>query len=256
MHVLITNDDGVDSPGIHALARTARDLGLSVTVAAPGWDSSGASASFTAAERDGRVVIEERRLDGMDTTGFALEAAPAFIARLGVEGGLGPKPDLVLSGINRGANTGQAVLHSGTVGAALTARTHGVPALAFSLDDRGPLHWETAAAIAHDVIAWAVESPELLVLNVNIPDVPLAEVRGLRPAKLASFGAVQTTVTEIGQGYVKVAYRQPDAELEPGTDAALLADDYACYTPLQTVCEAAPVDLGDITLAWTSADQS
>jgi 5'-nucleotidase len=251
VHVLITNDDGVDSPGILALARGMRELDLDVTIAAPSWDSSGASASLTAVENDGRVVVEPRTIEGLDATVLAIEAAPAFIARLGVDGGLGPAPDLVLSGINRGANTGQVVLHSGTVGAALTAGTQGVPAIALSLAssaeralwaERADLHWATAVDVARRVVEWmlraAADGAEPVVLNVNVPDLPLEQVKGLRRATLATHGTVTTTVTEQGKGYVTVAFEQPDAHTEPGTDAALLADGYATYTPLRTICEA------------------
>jgi 5'-nucleotidase len=266
VHVLITNDDGVDSPGIHALAQGIRQLGLDVTIAAPSWDSSGASASLTAVEHEGRVVVEPRTIEGLDATVLAIEAAPAFIARLGVDGGLGPVPDLVLSGINRGANTGQVVLqvvlHSGTVGAALTAGTQGVPAVALSLasaaeralwTERTDLHWATAVDVARRIVSWilggAERPPGPLVLNVNVPDLPLEQLEGLRHATLATHGTVTTTVTEQGKGYVEVAFEQPDAHTEPGTDAALLADGYATYTPLRTVCEA-PYSLAD--LGWAS----
>jgi len=250
VHVLITNDDGVDSPGILALAHAMRDLELDVTVAAPSWDSSGASASLTAVENEGRVVVEPRTIEGLDATVLAIEAAPAFIARLGVDGGLGPEPDIVLSGINRGANTGQVVLHSGTVGAALTAGSQGVPAIALSLAssaeralwaERPDLHWETAADVARRVVKWilgAADRSQPMVLNVNVPDLPLDQIKGLRRATLATHGTVTTTVTEQGKGYVAVAFEQPDAHIEPGTDAALLAAGYATYTPLRTVCEA------------------
>jgi 5'-nucleotidase len=251
VHVLITNDDGVDSPGIRALALAARQLDLGVTLAAPSWDSSGASASLTAVEHEGRVLVEPRTIEGLDATVYAIEAAPAFITRLGVDGGLGPKPDLVLSGINRGANTGQVVLHSGTVGAALTAGTHGVAAIAVSLAssteralwaERDELHWDTAAAVAQRVISWALHAEEPPLLNVDVPDVPLEALRGLRRATLAAHGSVSATITEKGKGYVKVAFEQPDADTDPATDAALLAAGYATCTPLRPVCEA-PLDL-------------
>src|SRR5687768_6804026 len=118
MRVLVTNDDGIDSPGILALARAALEVGLDVTVAAPSWDSSGASASLTAVERDGRFLLSKETLPGLDgVRAFGVEAAPAFIVRAAVRGAFGPEPDLVLSGVNHGPNTGHAVLHSGTVGA-------------------------------------------------------------------------------------------------------------------------------------------
>src|SRR3989442_413374 len=128
MRALITNDDGVKSTGIRVLATVAVDAGLDVVVAAPGWDSSGASASLTAVEHGGRLKLQRRILDGLDgVTAFAVEAAPAFIVRAAMTGAFGDPPDIVLSGVNHGPNTGRAVLHSGTVGAALTASTFGRP---------------------------------------------------------------------------------------------------------------------------------
>jgi 5'-nucleotidase len=238
VRVLITNDDGVDSPGIQALAAVAVDLGLDVVVAAPGWDSSGASASLTAVERDGRLLLEERSFQ--ETPGlivYAVEAAPAFIVRAASTGAFGPPPDIVASGINHGPNTGHAVLHSGTVGAALTASTFGMPAAAFSIGTGTPTHWPTAAAVARVVLEWLIDADERIVLNVNIPNVSLGDLQGVERARLAAFGAVQATVTESGAGYVKLAYTDVDAELEPGTDAAALAARVACYTPVRAACE-------------------
>ncbi len=169
---------------------------------------------------------------------FAVEAAPAFIVRAAVTGAFGKAPDLVLSGINRGPNTGHAVLHSGTVGAALTASTFGVPAMAVSIDaSTDDVEWETGAAVARVALRWLLDADDRLVLNVNAPNIPLAELRGFRRTGLAAFGAVQTVVTEAGEGYVKLSYEGIDAELEPGTDAAALAAGMASFTALRAVCE-------------------
>ena len=239
MRVLITNDDGVDSVGIRALAQVAVDCGLETVVAAPGWDSSGASSSLTAVERDGRFLLERRTFpDVPDVQVYAVEAAPAFIVRAGVTGAFGPAPDLVLSGINRGPNTGHAVLHSGTVGAALTASTFGLPAMAVSINvSTEDPEWPTAASVARVALRWLLDKGDRLVLNVNAPNVPIDQLKGFQRAGLAAFGAVQTVVTEAGEGYVKLSYEGIDAELEPGTDAAALADGWACYTALRAVCE-------------------
>ena len=239
MRALITNDDGVDSVGIHTLAAIAVDAGLETTVAAPGWDSSGASASLTAVERDGRLLLDRRTYDGLaDVAVFAVEAAPAFIVRAAVTGAFGEPPDLVLSGINRGPNTGHAILHSGTVGAALTASTFGLPAMAVSIDaSTDDVEWETAAAVGRVALRWLLDAGGRLVLNVNVPNVPLGELRRFERTGLAAFGAVQTVVTEAGEGYVKLAYEGIDAELEPGTDAAALAAGTASFTALRAVCE-------------------
>jgi 5'-nucleotidase len=246
--VLVTNDDGVTSPGLRALAEVAAGLGLETTVAAPAWNSSGASASLTGVSEDGRLVCEEQALDGPGGRWAAgvgrvvgVHAAPALIARAGIRGGFGPRPDVVLSGVNDGQNTGHAVLHSGTVGAALTAATHGCRAVAVSL--AGGKHLDTAAAVARGVIERALDSPPPLVVNVNVPDVPPEELRGVRRAPLARFGAVQTHVTEPTDGYVEVSFSEVDPQAEPGSDAALLAEGWATVTPLSPVCEAESVDV-------------
>jgi len=247
MLALITNDDGFGSAGIVALAGVARDLGLEVVVAAPAWDSSGASASLTGVSSQGHLLIEERSSDGAaGTKMLAVQAAPAMIVRAGLRGAFGPTPDLVLSGVNDGPNTGYAVLHSGTVGAALTAATHGCRAVAFSLGSSGIREFSGAVDIARRVIPWALDQPEPLVLNVNVPSLPPAEVRGLRRAGLATFGAVQTKVTELGKGYVGLAFHEIDPNGEPDSDAVLLADSWATVTALRPVCEQDGCDLNGL----------
>jgi 5'-nucleotidase len=249
----VTNDDGVESAGIRALAGVGVAAGLDVVVAAPSWDSSGASASLTAVEEHGRFLVENRHWEDMpDVPVHAVEAAPAFIVRAGLQGAFGDPPDVVLSGVNIGQNTGTSVLHSGTVGAVLTAATHGCRGLAASLAMGGPLHWETAAAFAGRALAWLLDAPGGVALNLNVPDVPVDEVAGLVRAHLSSAGVVQATVTEMGKGYVKLSYSEGDGHREPGSDAALLAAGYATVTPLLAPCEAGGVDTSD--LADTTSD--
>ena len=239
MRALITNDDGIDSPGLQTLAGVAAEAGLDVVVAAPSWDSSGASASLTAVLHEGRLLVRSPDAGAFpDVEAYCVEAAPAFIVRAAVHGAFGAPPDLVLSGVNRGPNVGHAVLHSGTVGAALTAFTYGRPAAAFSLDAPGEPRWATAAAVARSVVAWVVGQLRPVVLNVNVPDVAADELGGLEEARLAPFGMVQTSVTEVGEGYVTLAYNDVDEDPEPGTDAAWLAGGHACFTALSAACEA------------------
>lgn len=249
--VLVTNDDGIDSPGLHALAGLAAELGLEVLVAAPTRESSGASASLGAVEDAGRVVVEARRIEALPhVEALAVRAAPAFIVRAALHGAFGAEPDLVLSGINQGANTGHAVLHSGTVGAALTAATYDRPSLAVSLAGTGDQwRWSTAVEVARPVLRWLLETDQLTVLNLNVPNTSHADIRGLRRAPLASFGAVQTKVTEVGYGYVHLEYSEVDPLAEPESDAGLVAHCWACLTPLSPLCEAPKVDLTGLDLA-------
>src|SRR5699024_7396749 len=190
MRVLITNDDGIQSRGLTVLADVALAAGCEVVVAAPHRQYSGASAALTAQEVDGRLALVEDRPPGLSPEGaaFGVKAAPALIAFVAAYGAFGPAPDYVLSGVNLGANTGRATLHSGTVGAALSAATQGVSALAVSIASADPQHWATAELVTEHAFAWLRAQPaDERVLNVNVPDIPAEQLRGLRPARLASF---------------------------------------------------------------------
>ncbi len=261
--VLVTNDDGVDSEGIAALAAVAHDLGLEVLVAAPASNVSGVSASLAGVREEGRLLVEERpfvALPGVQV--LAVEAAPAMIVRAGMNGAFGPAPDLVLSGINDGPNTGHSVLHSGTVGAALTAVTSHCSAVAFSIGiadtaegPSGPLSgkdFRAAVEVARRVIPWALDAAARSVVtpNVNVPSGAPEIVRGIRGAPLASFGAVETTIVERAEGHVTLRFEDYDVTQEPETDAALLADGWATVTALRSVSEDPDVDLASL-VTWT-----
>lgn len=247
MRILVTNDDGVDSPGLHMLARIALEASDDVLVAAPHTERSGASASLTVLGDGGRLPVHTGAaqvpgLDPMRT--LAVEATPAFITMVAANGAFGPPPQVVLSGINRGPNTGHAILHSGTVGAALTAATYGYRALAVSVAAATPRHWGTACEVAARALDWLLHhTPDASVLNVNVPDLPADHLRGLRPARLASYGAVQGTVGEPGENHVTMTFTPLTTTGEPGTDAALLAEGWATITALRSPCEARGVPL-------------
>lgn len=235
MRALVTNDDGIDSPGLAVLAGAARDAGYEVVVAAPARESSGASASLLGAEHDGRLVVESRQAPGVpdDVTSLAVRAAPALIAFVAAHGGFGPPPDLVLSGVNKGANTGNAVLHSGTVGAALSATTHGIRSVAVSLDSADPQHWATARLVVDHAVAWVTRTPlEHRTLNVNVPDVAPDALRGLRQAPLASFGMVHARIHEADDRSLVLRYQGTERTTEPESDAGLLARGWATATLL------------------------
>jgi 5'-nucleotidase len=240
---LITNDDGIDSPGLAALAAAARDAGLDVVVAAPDRQYSGAGASITATLQDGRTVVTPAEIEGLpDVPAYAVQAAPAHIVVAALAGWLDPVPDVVLSGINRGGNAGRAVLHSGTVGAALTAGLHDRRALAVSLDvplgAEEPPHWEAVAGLVPGVLDVLWDSPEGTVLSLNAPDVPPAAVKELRIATLDRSGTVRTLVEDARSDGLKVVELETDDEPEPGSDRALLAAGHATITALQGLREA------------------
>lgn len=235
MRALIVNDDGIDSVGLALLARVAVAAGLEVTVAAPHEERSGASASLSALHDDGRLLVHDHPLDGLPgVRALGVEASPAMIALVAARGAFGEPPDVVLSGINHGPNTGHAILHSGTVGAALTSALNGAAAAAFSLASARAENWPTAETVARIGVAWIVANGKPgWVLNINIPDIALDALRGLRPATLAAFGAVQADIGEVDQESVTVTFSEPTHELEDGTDAALLIDGWATASVLR-----------------------
>lgn len=238
---LITNDDGIDSPGLRHLAAAAVEAGLRVIVAAPAEQSSGSSAAITAAEDEGRILLEKREIAGLEgLPAYAVEAAPALIALMATQKAFGEVPDLVLSGINRGANVGQVILHSGTVGAALTGSINGTRAMAVSLDvplDTEQPHWETASALAAGLIPFLLGQPEGTTLNLNVPAGPLEPLPDYRAASLASFGMVQTTVTQDEERHFRRSITEVTSAPDPGSDAHLLASGYATVTALKSVFE-------------------
>jgi 5'-nucleotidase len=237
--VVVTNDDGIDSPGLAVLARCALDLGWETVVAAPSAESSGTSAGLTAAGDSREIAVDRRTLPAVGAPAYAVAAHPGLIALAACHDGFGPRPDLVLSGVNRGGNVGRAVLHSGTVGAALTAGINGTRAVAVSLDvpfgpEASP-HWDVAATAVPAVLRFAASCETGTVLNVNVPDIE--EPGPARWARLASFGRVRTTVTHMSDGAIEVSGVEVPGELEAGTDAALLADGHVTVTALRSVHE-------------------
>lgn len=256
MQILITNDDGIDSPGLSAMARAALHRGHDVLVAAPDRPSSGASVSIGARRHGRGPMIQEEHPDrvGMPAAVrcLAVEATPAQIVYLAAEGALGaPAPDMVLSGINCGANTGRAIVHSGTVGVAVTAGLLGLRTMAVSVDAINPRHWEAAEKVTVKLMEWAEFQPmDGRIVNVNIPDVPLCDMRGLRAAPLAIFGSVQADDVDFPEDPVSSVRRvaltyEPDySRLEPGTDHYLLQRDWVTVTMLRWLED----DFGGVTL--------
>ncbi|TDD67386.1 5'/3'-nucleotidase SurE [Jiangella aurantiaca] len=247
---LVTNDDGIDAPGLRALAAAVRQLGHEVVVAAPAVQSSGSSASIIAgmADRD-HIALERRRLEGLDgVPAYAVGGAPGLIALIAAYGAFGDPPDVVLSGVNHGANVGRAILHSGTVGAALTAGINGRRGLAVSLDVglaveyhlEAPAtepHWGTAADLAARVVPFLLDQRPGTILNLNVPDLEADELPGLRVAPLAEFGIVQTTMTEQTAEHIRLSVTDLSEPPGAGTDAALLAEGHPVITSVRSVCE-------------------
>lgn len=248
MLALVTNDDGIDSAGIRVLTAAAIDAGLDVVVAAPSVEHSGSSAALTSRQIESGLALERRTLEDLDVEAYAVQAAPAYIAFVGAHGAFAKTPDVVLSGINHGPNTGHAILHSGTVGAALTARTQGLPSVAFSMATPHPQQWDTATRVVTHVLrrAFRDDLTDPIVLNVNVPDVPLSDLRGIRSARLAAYGAVQARVVQTEGDIVRLSFDETVAESNEDSDASLLRAGWATVTALKSPCEDERVDLSDL----------
>jgi 5'-nucleotidase len=231
VRVLVTNDDGVLAPGIAPLAAAVVARGHDVVVAAPQEDMSGSSAAIGRMHADETIDVAPVELDGVDAPCFGVLGPPALAVMAARLGGFGAPPELVVSGINPGPNTGRAVLHSGTVGAALTAANFGVSGLAVSIDVGDPYHWATAAELAAAALDWLVEQPPKTVLNLNVPNLPLTDVRGVRPASLAPFGTVRAALVE-SQGGLQMELAEHGVELPPDSDTALVRTGWAAVTSL------------------------
>src|SRR5512138_979460 len=177
MRILVSNDDGYLAPGIAALAEAMRPLG-DVTVVAPEQNSSGASNSLTL----NRPLTVWEAPSGMTV----VNGTPSDCVHIALTGLLGHRPDLIVSGINNGQNMGDDTIYSGTVAAAMEGYLFGVPAIAFSLVDKGYAHLDSAARVAHDIVARYLRQPipGPFLLNVNIPNRPYADFKGVQCTRL------------------------------------------------------------------------
>jgi 5'-nucleotidase len=242
LRIVVTNDDGVDSPGIHSLARALHDEGHAITVVAPSRDWSGAGASIGPIHLDAAIEVTEiewPHLPGVPV--YALDRPPATGVWAACLGAFGPVPDLIASGVNPGANTGHLTLHSGTVGGALTGAAFGVPGIALSLEwSTGSYHWETAARFAPDAARWAIEAGDDMpaVLNVNVPNRPFPEVLGVREAHLARYGEVWVNNADRSDGDLRLTFEDGGREPDPDADVALIGAGYVAVTPLLGIARA------------------
>ncbi len=248
MRILITNDDGYLSRGIGVLAGAVAASGHEVVVAAPDRDQSGCGAGIGQWHLDEHIDVQDVDLeDAPGVRAVAVRGTPALAVFAANLGAFGAKPDLVVSGINPGLNTGRATLHSGTVGAALTAANLGLSGLAVSQDHGDPMVWSTAAALAVEAIAWLDDAPARTVLNLNVPNTASNAVKGIRWATLAPFGSVRAAIADTEDGRLQMEFREFDEELPAESDTALVFAGYAAVSSLVGIRVAEPlVTVGDV----------
>lgn len=231
MRVLVSNDDGVDAPGIRVLAEGLRAAGHEVLVVAPDRDRSGASNSLTL---DAPVRVQ--RLD--DST-WRVYGTPTDCVHVAITGMLEVEPDLVVSGINNTANLGDDVIYSGTVAAAMEGRFLGLPAVAMSLQtvDHAGRHYETAARAAVEIIARLRVDPlpADTILNVNVPDLPWDEVRGFEVTRLGNRHRAEACIPQHdprGREWWWIGAAGQEQDAGPGTDFHALRTGNISITPI------------------------
>jgi 5'-nucleotidase len=232
--ILLSNDDGYDAPGLEVLYRTFSSVAR-VIVAAPRQDQSGVGHGITYRE----PILVERIKKRDEAEWYAVSGKPATCVRLALEGLLSEKPDLVITGINRGENLGVVSFYSGTVAAAREAAINGIPALAVSQKAAGDAHYEDSAIFTRRLVERLRTAKQLipgLLLNVNIPAHYAKQIKGVlvtRQSVTPTAQSFERHVSPEGQTYFWSIYR-PLEQDNDGTDVSAFNRGYISITPLQT----------------------
>ncbi len=231
MKILLSNDDGYRAEGLAALNQAVGPLGA-VTIVAPDRNRSGASNSLT--------LDTPLRATRYEPNAYYVNGTPTDCVHMAVSGFFDYEHDLVVSGVNHGANLGDDVLYSGTVAAAVEGRFLGLPAIAVSLciDAHSPRNFASAARIAANLVERLVRGPPpgAMILNLNVPDLPEGQLRGIRVTRLGNRHRSEPVVRAQdprGQDVYWVGSAGTGQDAGPGTDFHAVANGYASITPLQ-----------------------
>ncbi|OAI51192.1 5'/3'-nucleotidase SurE [Betaproteobacteria bacterium SCGC AG-212-J23] len=229
MKILVSNDDGYFAPGITLLAEALRQLG-EVTVVAPERDRSGASNSLTL----DRPLTVRRAANGY----FSVNGTPTDCVHIAVTGLLDFTPDVVVSGVNLGANMGDDTIYSGTVAAAVEGYLLGIPSIAVSLASKAGEHFESAIGIALQMVERLRRQPfgEAVLLNVNVPDIAVPQLRGVEVTRLGKRHKAEPVVklkTPRGETAYWIGPAGGAADAGPGTDFHAVESGKVSVTPLR-----------------------
>ncbi len=228
MKILLSNDDGFLAPGLSMLAKVLKEI-AEITVVAPDRNRSGASNSLTL-DNPLRVMTAENGF-------FAVNGTPTDCVHLAVTGLLTEMPDMVVSGINEGSNLSDDVLYSGTVAAATEGRFLGLPSIAISLAGPKCQHYDTAAHVAKLLVQRLMKDrpPSDTILNVNVPDLPLSQIRGFQVTRLGTRHIAEPTIKAAdprGRKIYWVGMPGPEQDAGPGTDFHAVSSGFVSITPL------------------------
>lgn len=228
MNILVSNDDGVKAPGIKCLAQMLQGI-AQVQVVAPDRDRSAASNALTL----DRPLRSYRHHSGF----ISVDATPADCVNLGVAGVFDFIPEVVVSGINAGPNLGDDVLYSGTVAAAMEGRTLGLPGIAVSMVSGHPEHYQSAAIIVKDLVIKLhdLKVPARTVLNINVPDLPIEQIKGVQVTRLGHRSVSQSPIECVdprGNVLYWIAGVGSSVDNGPGTDFYAVEHGYVSITPV------------------------
>ncbi len=249
VRVLLTNDDGVASPGLLALARAMREVGETFVVA-PEHERSAASHAITTHKP---LRVTPTAVGDTGVPAWATNGTPADCVVLGLLDLLAGPPDVVVSGINTGANLGMDLIYSGTVSAAVEAALFGIASVAISVAATRDLHWDVAAQFAAD-LARAVTRhglPPDTFLNVNVPNRPAAEIRGVEVTRQSSrryLSRLEKRSDPRGRDYYWLAGAPDGGESAPGTDTRAVAEGWISVTPLRL--DMTDGEIGPVIRSW------
>ena len=229
MKILISNDDGYLAPGIRVLTHELKKICESLTVVAPERNRSASSSSLTL-ENPLRATLVE---DGI----YYVDGTPTDCVHLALTGLLNEEPDMVVSGINFGANLGDDVIYSGTVAAAIEGRFLGFPALAVSLTGWEGRHYQTAATVTREIIEQIKlhPIPSDTILNINVPDLPREEIKGFKSTRLGNRHKAEPVFKDKdprGKDIYWVGSAGPEQDAGPGTDFHAIKEGYVSVTPM------------------------
>ena len=229
MHILITNDDGYLAPGIQILAEYLSTI-AKITVVAPDRNRSGASNSLT--------LMRPVRAFSSDNGWIRIDGTPTDCVHMAITGLLDHRPDMVVSGINAGANLGDDVLYSGTVAAAMEGRFLGLPAIAVSLTGRSGQHYETAADITRRIVGNLIKDalPDDTILNINVPDLMRDEIQSIQATRLGYRHKAEPMVTQHDPYGSPIYWVGPPGAAQdagPGTDFHAVEHNQVSVTPLK-----------------------
>lgn len=235
MRILVTNDDGIDAPGLAALVGRLVATGHEVAVAAPSNERSGSGTSLGAVFDGTPITITDHVLPATPSVrAVSIDAPPGLAVLAACVGALGEAPDAVISGINAGPNTGRSLLFSGTVGGALTGALLGRSAMAVSCGFLPDSRFDTAAEVACAAVP-LLARPQMrgTVLNLNVPDVDLGQIKGIENGPLGQRGRIRYSIERVGSQLTVRSYLTDPADLDRDSDAGLLHAGFVSATLLR-----------------------